>query len=185
VTDPQAGQPARRFHVGRFLPEREVIGPLDCPILHRYTLVSRKGRFGFKLMLHRFQPNADDRAVHDHPASFVTIVLQGGYEDLVPCGDCDGHGTQISHENVAIWDCGTCRGGGLVLGDRMRPCMVRFRPATYRHVTKVGPRGCTTLVLMGPKRRPWGFWLDGEWWPWRMFEFAFGLGMRCGDDDDA
>jgi hypothetical protein len=118
--------------------------------MHRWTLINT--RFG-KLLLHHFLPNADDRAEHDHPSSFFTLVLAGGYSDLSP-------------EGV----------------DRMRPGSLRFRPAEHRHKTKVGPKGCWTLVLMGPKRRAWGFWKEGRWWPWREHERRFGFGMRCPED---
>jgi hypothetical protein len=57
----------------------ELIGPAECPILWRRTLLV--SRFG-KLMLHRFVPGASDRDPHDHPSSFVTIVLRGGYDDV-------------------------------------------------------------------------------------------------------
>lgn len=162
----------------RFLPDTEVIGPPECPILHRWTLVKLRGR---KLMLHHFLPNADDRAVHDHPASFVTVVLRGYYDDMRPCGypGCDGDGIMLPDD----WPCPRCRGTGVELNERMRPGMVRFRPATHRHRTKVGPRGCWTVVFMGPKRRRWGFWKDGRWYFWRDHELLFGVGMRCPEAD--
>lgn len=159
--------------------EREIIGPPACPIMHRWTLFvwehRERANRGFKLLLHHFLPNADDRDTHDHPRSFVTIVLRGSYEDLVPCrppsdGGCGGTGT---------WECPFCDGDGLEVGERMRSGMIRFRSATHTHRTRVGPEGCWTLVIMGPLRRPWGFWRLGRWWPWREYEERFGFGMRC------
>lgn len=173
-----AGKPARL--TGRWPIRREVIGPPECPIIHRWTLV--KTRWG-KLLLHRFLPNADDRAVHDHPASFVTLVLRGGYDDHVPCSRCEGLGYWWRLDGKRR-PCARCEGNGMVLGDRMRPGMVRLRPAEHRHRTRVGPRGCWTLVLMGPKRREWGFWKDARWWPWAEHERAFGFGMRCPDSQE-
>jgi hypothetical protein len=148
-----AGEPAPK--TGRWLP-REEIGPPECPIMHRWTLLST--RFG-KLMLHHFLPNADDRAEHDHPASFLTIVLRGGYVDYA-----EGRAN-----------------------DRLRVGSVRFRSAEHRHRTHVSPRGCWTIVLMGPKRREWGFWAhylgQRRWLPWRDHEHIFGFGMRCPEDE--
>lgn len=143
----KAGRVARRF-----LPDTEVIGPTDCPLLHRWTLAQVRGR---KLMVHHFQPNADDRAEHDHPASFVTVVLRGYYDDESPAGV-----------------------------ERMRAGVVRFRAAEHRHRTRVSPRGCWTVVFMGPKRRLWGFWKDGRWYFWRDHERLFGFGMRCPESED-
>lgn len=143
-----------------------------------------------KLLVHRFLPNADDRSEHDHPAGFLTIVLAGGYDDRVPYPRCDGlmhiagaPGRRKSRPWGATGPCPTCNNAGDVIGDRMRAGMVRYRPATYRHRTRVLPAGAWTLVLMRRKSRPWGFWNAGRWWPWREHEQAFGFGMRCPDED--
>lgn len=146
----------------RFLPNTEVIGPPECPIMHRWTLLELGRRVeegsgpsrAYKVLLHRFLPNSDDRAEHDHPRSFVTIILRGHYDDTSPAGV-----------------------------ERMRAGKVRFREAEHRHVTKAGPKGCWTLVIMGPKRREWGFWKENRWYPWRVHERLFGFGMRCPTED--
>lgn len=147
--------------IGRF--KREVIGPDECPIMYRWTILST--RFG-KLLVHRFLPNADDRAVHDHPRSFVTFILSGGYVDLQPCPFCARH-------------CVHCDADGLVVGDRLRRGAIRFRRATHQHRTRVAPNGCWSLVIMGPLVRQWGFWHEGKFWLWQEFERRFGYGMRC------
>lgn len=149
--------------------------------MHRWTLVKVRGR---KLLLHHFLPNADDRAEHDHPAPFWTFVLWGGYDDRVPCEPCGGAGHFQRDGHNLLYPtlvCSHCGGDGDAQGDRMRAGMLRRRAATYRHRTRVLPSGCWTLVWMGRKERPWGFWKDGRWWPWRDHERAFGYGMRCPD----
>ncbi|MCA1571174.1 MAG: hypothetical protein LC798_12825 [Chloroflexi bacterium] len=168
----------------RGLFRREVIGPPECPILIRWTVANL--RFT-KLLVHRFLPNADDRDVHDHPRAFVTVVLRGGYDDLVPCSHCDGTG-MVSYPDMRI-SCGTCGDvreapPGLVVGDRMCRGTIRYRPAEHRHRTRVGPNGCWTLVAMGPLVRAWGFWKDGRWLDWQAHERRYGFGMRCGDEQD-
>ena len=117
--------------------------------MYRRTLVNL-GRVG-KVLWHRFMPNASDEAHHDHPRSFVTLVLRGGYDDVQPDGTTD----------------------------HVYAPAIRYRPATHAHITKVSPKGATTLVVMGPLRREWGFWRDGAWYPWRQFERLFGLNWRC------
>lgn len=161
-----AGEPAGKVR-RRLLPDTEVIGPPECPILHRWTLwpwgerKHENGDVRFKLMVHRFLPNADDRDMHDHPRGFVTLVLRGRYDDhsLDP-------------------------GAGTVRVDRLRPGSIRHRPAKHIHRTKVGPDGCWTLVVMGPMERAWGFWRDGRWMYWRDHERKYGFGMRCPSDGD-
>lgn len=76
-TDYLPGAPARVE--GRW----EVIGPAECPLMFRRTILS--GRLG-KLLLHRFVPGATDRDAHDHPRGFVTLVIRGGYDDIRPDG---------------------------------------------------------------------------------------------------
>lgn len=126
----------------------EVIGQPECPILHRRTLVST--RLG-KILWHYFLPTSRDRDPHDHPASFLTIVLWGGYDDVSPDGTVD----------------------------RLRAGSIRRRQAEHTHTTYAGPRGARTLVLMGPKRKDWGFLREGRYWPWRVYERRFGHGFRC------
>jgi hypothetical protein len=85
------------------------------------------------LRLHRWVKPDDDRAFHDHPWWFLTIVLRGGYTDRGPQGD-----------------------------DRLRVGSVRFRAALHRHTVIPGPHGAWTLLVTGPIARPWGFWLGGK-----------------------
>lgn len=147
LLDPQAGQPARKQ--GKW----ETIGPAACPLMYRRTLVSNRW---FKVLWHRFVPNSHDRDAHDHPRSFVTLVLRGSYLDDSPV---DGM-------------------------DLVRAPTIRFRRAEHAHVTYVGPEGCTTLVIMGSLRRPWGFLRDGRWWPWVAYERRYGMAFRCDDNED-
>lgn len=150
-----------------------------------------------KLMLHRFLPNVEDRDPHDHPRGFWTFVLWGGYFDLVPCDRCGGEGRYVPNRGIAgipehgdypkmvepIF-CGTCKGTGLVVGDRMKPGTLRYRPAEHRHVTQSSADGAWTLVVMGPLERPWGFWRGVKWWPWKDYEEEFGFSMRCPSEEE-
>jgi len=73
--------------------ERETIGPPECPLFYRWTLLAPRfrRRVAFKVMVHRFIPNRQDADVpHDHPRPFITFVLRGGYDDLVRCPACGG-----------------------------------------------------------------------------------------------
>ena len=137
-----AGEPAPK--IGKW----EIIGPEACPLMARRTFVAC--RFG-KVMLHSFFPGATDKDCHDHPASFLTFVLRGGYDDVQPDGTVD----------------------------RVYAPTARFRRAEHAHITRVGPAGATTIVVMGPKRRAWGFHRDGKWFEWRTYERIFGLNWRC------
>lgn len=165
-----------------WLPKREVIGPPDCPIMYRWTVrpwSDRKRDVRWKLMVHHFLPNSDDRDVHDHPRPFYTLVLWGGYDDIAQCPQCDGAGTFVP--TVAAAMCSKCRGAGYVLREAMRPGVVRFRRADHTHRTRTHPTGAWTVVLMGPLERMWGFWRGRQWWAYKDYSAEFGFAMRCED----
>jgi len=148
--DSRAGKPAERLGGGW-----ERIGPPECPILFRRTLVSRRS---FKVLWHRFVPGASDVDPHDHPRAFLTIVLRGGYDDVTPL--------YLAGERV----------------ERLRAPAIRYRRAQHAHVTRVHPDGATTLVIMGPLVRAWGFVRDGRWMPWADYERRYGMAFRCDRD---
>lgn len=86
------------------------------------------------LRLHHWLHSDDDRAFHDHPWWFVTLVLQGGYTDCSPKGE-----------------------------ERMASPKIAFRPAEHSHTVKVDKGGCWTLLITGPQVRRWGFWVGRKW----------------------
>lgn len=152
----------------------ELIGPPSCPNLYRWTIFSCRL---VKLMVNRFVAGSSDPDPHDHPSSFLTIVLTGGYDDISPCQSCDGDGVLLPDDAP----CKACGATGTVVDKVLAPT-VRYRPADHAHVTKVGPDGATTVCIMGPKRRDWGFFRDGLWWRWKDYEREFGLDFRCDDE---
>ena len=113
------------------------------------------------------RPDAD-REYHDHPWSFWTIVLFGGY-------------TETSH---------VLRSEGTPTGrfkdDRIGWLGVRYRPATHAHlITKLHTRRVVTLVLRdNEKAREWGFWKHDDtqpmnvgwsWIPWTVYHAPEGF----------
>jgi hypothetical protein len=135
------------------LPHRDIKVD-DVLYLRRFYLTPRSWRW--RVFLHHIARPDPDRAVHDHPWPFRTLVLRGWYEELVP-----GFKRVLVIHKV--------RWGGR-------------RPATYQHrVWKVAP-STWTLVLAGKARRVWGFWpgdgASGSWVdayagdkfvPWRQY----------------
>lgn len=156
-----------RFY--RALPVVEHIGAPDCPLMDRWT-IWESDRLDCKLLLHHFLPYASDPDCHDHPRPFITAVLRGRYEDIVPCY-CNRVGEALL--------CVRCHGTGKVLGEAMRAGTIRRRSARHTHLTRTRSDGAWTVVLMGPKRRPWGFWRNRHWWPFKAYEERFGFHMRC------
>jgi hypothetical protein len=83
--------------------------------------------------VHHWLAPDDERAFHDHPWWFITIVVRGNYADHSPAGV-----------------------------DHLRTGSVRLRRALHQHTVVPDARGAWTVVITGPKSRSWGFWLGGK-----------------------
>lgn len=90
------GPPSDRWRLA--IAER--LGDEECPLVVRSLIQTPFGT----VRLHRFLRSDDDRALHDHPWSFVTLVLWGSYRDVSEAGV-----------------------------DRLRMGSVRFRRAEWAH----------------------------------------------------
>lgn len=88
-----------------------------------------EGKLG-SVRVHHFYKSDDERAFHDHPWWFLTFVFKGGYTDVNPDEE-----------------------------DHVRAPAIRFRRAEHRHTVRTDPGGAWTLVVSGPKKRVWGFWV--------------------------
>lgn len=141
-----------------------VIGGGSSPYMLRWYLLPRNRRFN--IYLHKFLRDDDDRALHDHPWWFVSIILKRGYTEVTENGEIDRRAGSIA-----------------------------FRPATHRHrvvldkwtefyagTTVTEP--CWTLVATGRKHRTWGFWCPKGFVPWHQFVDAKdngNVGRGCGE----
>jgi hypothetical protein len=116
----------------------------------RYTLF--KCRW-FSVYLHEFLRSDQDKCLHDHPWSFIAILLRDGYWEWVklsPCPKC----LRRPEVDVAMrW---------------RRPGSVLFRPAAFAHRIEIEPYTRPwSLVIVGRKIRPWGFYEPGGWVAWK------------------
>jgi len=109
------------------------------PYLRRWVL-----DVGFcSVRLHHWLCSDDDRAPHDHPYWLLTLLLRGGYDDMV-------------------WAQGYVAGQAVgppwyVPVPRRAPSL-KFWPATHTHYVRVHEGGAWSLCLAGRQTRTWGFW---------------------------
>lgn len=115
--------------------------------------------------LHNIQTADLDREFHDHPWSFISIVLRGGYVERRPLFPQQHAGLQWTRDA----DGKTVEEGYNV---RRGPGSIAFRSYNDRHrIVSVEPE-TWTLVLQGPKRHSWGFYTRYGKVGWREFESA-------------
>lgn len=141
-------------------------------------------RFG-GVKLHHILRSDDDRDLHDHPWSFLSIILWGGYwehrERDCPARPLDG-GPHLAFErerggarNLVRNYCRYC---GLARANWTRrtwygPGAILWRPLPSVHRLEL-PAGRTawSLVFTGPKRREWGFHTVCGFIPWFTYNAA-------------
>lgn len=99
----------------------------------------------FSIRLHHWISSDDQRNFHDHAWWYVTFILRGGYLDRSP-----GSANYIE------------------------PGQFAFRRATHQHTVYVPPEGCWSILLTGPEKREWGFWVDGRFVKRNKYFFRFG-----------
>jgi hypothetical protein len=115
------------------------------PYLERYYLFLKERKlFPFNVFLHKFL-RSDPDDVHDHPWSYFTLILKGGYYEWLP--QFNSVGEKIGE--LQVW-----RGPG-----HFRIC-----GATSYHRIELDPSvTCWTLFVPGPQTRDWGFLSNGQW----------------------
>lgn len=152
-------------------PDRVIYGPMDVPYMLRWHLIPRNR--WFNIYLHRILHDDDDRALHDHPAWNLSLVLRGGYDEH----------TFITQpwENEELPAIHVLR--------RRAPAIV-WRRATVAHRlvlrrdTFGQPIPAWTLWVSGAKLRVWGFWCpSGKWVAWQLYNAeTYGkVGRGCGE----
>lgn len=101
---------------------------------------------GWQFALHKWLQSDHDRALHDHVADNVSIILWGAYREV------------FSH----AWE---KRRAKLRL-----PLIPYFRKAEVPHrVELIGNKPVWTLWIRWPSRRQWGFWCRKGWVHWKDY----------------
>lgn len=134
-----------------------IIGGKDDPYLLRWHLIPRNPLFN--VYLHCFLRSDDDRALHDHPWLWCSVLLRGGY---------------IEH---------TIAAGGVHRRDQRLAPSVRFALPTKAHrVELIDGASAWSLFVTGPRVRQWGFHCPERGWVhWKEFTSENGneIGPGC------
>ena len=125
----------------RLIPDRTT----GADYMHRYYIFLKDRKwFPFNVTLHKIV-RSDDPIMHDHPWSYMTIILKGGYWEHTPVFNNDGK---------MIAEFQKWRGPGSII----------LRKANDYHWLELAEGGtATTLFFMGPQQRDWGFLKNNKW----------------------
>lgn len=133
---------SREGHARWGINQRFVIGQPGNPMMERWRLLQTPW---FGIYVHFIHREDLDPVPHDHPWSFRSLVLVGGY-------------TEELHERPGSRDCR--------LVPHHRWSFHRF-PLHHAHrIVGVAPR-TVTLCIVGPKVRVWGFYDSNVWVDYR------------------
>lgn len=106
-----------------------------------------------RVLLHRMDAPDPGIDLHDHPWWFMSIVLWGGYTEL-RADIRDAPVLAAVSESPGLFSCE--RGVEVV----RPPLSARVMRLDECHtITRLHRRRCWTLVIGGPRRRKWGFYL--------------------------
>lgn len=101
----------------------------------------------FGVYLHELHKSDAGRQLHDHPYSFVSIILKGGYRELVPIHQVPGFRVNM----LRHW----------------KRWSVHYMPAEHRHrIDSLDKKPTWSLLLVGRRKRVWGFYTSQGWIPW-------------------
>ena len=115
------------------------------PYLERYyVFLKDRKSFPFNIFVHKFL-KSDPDDLHDHPWSYFTFILKGGYYEWIPGVNCE----------IRKW-----RGPG-----HFRMCKAN---SLHRIELKEGIT-CWTLFVPFAKVREWGFISKGQWVQWEEY----------------
>jgi hypothetical protein len=124
--------------------------------MERYWLYPFSKDNKTNIRIHRILSSDDDRHLHDHPWASTSIILKGGYWEVMPKDPLQHPYLDSDEKNlVKVWR----REGDVVI-----------RKANSRH-RLILPEGTTTwsMFIMGEKDQSWGFYTEEGKIYWRDY----------------
>jgi len=125
------------------------------PYLIRYRVFGCKW---FKIRVHHIL-QSDYDCLHDHPWSFVSVILKGGYWEKT---------------TKRQFDASLCKWYDNIFKKWYGPGSILYRPAKWRHSLELprcdsGVKSCWTFVIMFRRTREWGFWTSKGFVHWSKY----------------
>lgn len=112
------------------------------------------------IFLHKMSAPDPGIDLHDHPWWFASLVLKGGYiEERAASRSAPAH-AQLADARDATIELPMARG---VVCARRHGSARTMRLDECHRITQLTSSTCWTLVVHGPRRRLWGFFLPSGW----------------------
>jgi hypothetical protein len=135
---------AHRYIGSLHTPVDRVIAPDGNPYIYRWHVIPRNSHAN--VYFHVQVADDPERPLHDHPWDNTSVILAGGYEEVLM--SWPGVDPSRRHYDRKVGD-------------------VIFREASWAHRLLLAPgvKYTMTQFSTGPKVREWGFWYPDGWRP--------------------
>lgn len=143
----------------------QIIGGLDNPYMRRWYIIPRNRVVN--VYLHHFLRSDDDRALHDHPWWFASLILRGGYWE---------HRADRVISSRSWRTAGSLAFRRPTVAHRVELDRFTARDGLWGLPAPAGEKPAWTLIVTGPRVRPWGFHCPGGWKFWEDFDHDNGCG---------
>jgi hypothetical protein len=120
----------------------QLIPQNGLPSIYMRRWFIRRDKERGNIYLHNILRSDDDRALHDHPWSSLSMILEGSYLEHTPAG-------------VVRCDAGR---------------VIRRKADAQHRLELIDGAPCWTLFITGPKVREWGFHCQDGWVHWSKFD---------------
>jgi hypothetical protein len=176
--------------LAKFSPYFHLKNKDGSPYMDRYWVIfPRWITGGWGVRVHVIRSSDDDRALHDHPWDFKSIILKDGYWEVFGVYD-DWKTAQIISIKLGYQWKFEPQSGKFVVGMYRKAGDVNIADATRVHRIRLHKfndteQAATTLFFTGPRKQSWGFMENGVKVPWREYmDRVFGRD-RVGATEDA
>lgn len=129
----------------------------NVPYLYRWFVIPRieGDTTGGQIYFHIQTSGDPERPLHDHPWHNMSVILSGGYDEIIqpepPSGECK------------------------IIERRKGQTVFRMAQLPHRLILPEGIPYTMTQFTTGPKLRTWGFWIGPRWFPyWQCVRDAGG-----------
>lgn len=141
-----------------------IIGSEDDPYLLRWFVLPRN--HFVNVYLHKFMRSDDDRALHDHPWSFLSWIIKGEYIEHAVNTTTLRKRWSIAYRPAKYAHRVQLLRGAAIARERTRVRPMRLEQPVW------------TLIVTGPKMRSWGFHCPSGWQHWKRFDMRNGCGEQ-------